>query len=547
MTDLLISPAAQRAPSLAEARRLSFTGEIPDALTMARRLLDDAVHRRDDPARAACCMLVGECCLHLGHLDDALDHAQDAARLFNQLADPVSESRARSVHAWVLLTRADSEQALDEVLAALELANATANASAQAFAMDVTGMVYWLIQQPAKALTFFEEAIRLAKQTEDDLQLGRFLVNLGGAQAEIGLQAQNRGDHAAFDAMTRLGIDTTAQGLAISRRLGDSWSARIALCNIAEYCCRSGDYAAAKLYLAEHDLIPGALDNRASVHYNFTHGLVLAGLGRFDEAITRFQQCLVAERDGDIEQAVTSMMHISKAYESAGRFAEALSAYKKYHALQVKLAEQEVQRRARYIALRFENEKLRALAAAEQHRAQNLETANLDLARQTDRLSRAVLEDTLTELSNRRHLERALSEMQVSGELYAIAMLDVDHFKQINDNFSHAAGDGVLRQVAKLIRECCRDGDLPVRYGGEEFAILMRGTEQADARKICGRIKSIIEHHDWRPLLDNARVTVSIGTASGSETCSPEETLALADQRLYRAKSEGRNRVVDQG
>jgi diguanylate cyclase (GGDEF)-like protein len=530
---------------LADAWRLSWTGQLDSALQRATQLMAAATARRDDRARAECSLLIGECSLHLGRLDDALDHAQVAARIFNLLEEPGFEARARALHAWVLLTRADTELALDEVLAALEIAKGTDDAVAQAAALDATGMVYWLIQQPAKALEFFEEAVRLARETGDDVHFGRFLINMGGAQAQLGLAAQNSGDPATFDRLTRLGIDSTAQGLAISKQGGDLWSVRIALCNIAEYRCRLDDYAGALDELAEHDAIPGRLDDRAAVHYQFTRGIVLAGLGRFDEAITQFQASLAAEANGDFEQAVTSMLHISKAYESAGRFAEALAAYKKYHALQIRLAAEEAQRRARYVALRFENEKLRALATAEQTRAQTLESENHDLAREADRLARVVHEDDLTKLSNRRHLEAAMFEVLVSGERYAIAMIDVDSFKHINDTFSHAAGDEVLRRIGKLIRQCCRENDLPVRYGGEEFAILMRGADQQDARKICDRVKSVIELHDWRALLAGGGVTVSIGVAAWSEAGTPNSVLILADRRLYRAKAEGRNRVVD--
>jgi diguanylate cyclase (GGDEF)-like protein len=471
-------------------------------------------------------------------MDEALEHAEAAVRIFSQLGIMASEARARSLYAWILLTRADSEMALDEALAALDLATATGDDGAQAFALDVAGIVYWLIQQPGKAVTFLEDAIKLARRTGDDVQLGRYLVNLGGAQAQIGLQAQAAGELAEFHRATRLGIETAEQGLAVSGHVGDLWCVRIALCNIAENFCRLDDYEAAMRCLDEHDAIPGALDRRAAVHYQFTHGIVLAGLGRFDEAIARFQESLAAEQDGDIEQAVTSMLQLSIAYESAGRFAEALRAYKKYHALQVKLAEEAVQRRARYAALRFENEKLRAQAAAEQHRARNLETENHDLAR-------AVLEDDLTKLSNRRHLEMALFELLVSGERYTVAMVDVDHFKQINDTFSHAAGDAVLRRIGALIRQCCRETDLPVRYGGEEFAILMRGAGAEDARKVCERVRAEIEQYDWRNLLAGRVVTVSIGAASWHEAGSPSDALALADKRLYRAKAAGRNQVVD--
>jgi diguanylate cyclase (GGDEF)-like protein len=515
------------------------------ALQHATVLMAAATQRHDDRARAECSLLIGECSLHLGRLDDALDHARVAARIFNGLEDAAFEARARALYAWVLLTRADSELALDEVLAAMEIATRSGDAGAQAFALDVTGMVYWLIEQPGKALAFFEDAIKLARQTGDDVQLGRYLINLGSAQARLGLQAQNSGDLAAFRQWTEAGIASEAEGLAISKRVGDLWSVRIALCNTAEHACRLDDYESALARLAEHDAIPGTLDDRAAVHYQFTSGIVLAGLGRFDEAIAEFQASLSAEANGDIEQAVTSMLHISKAYESAGRFAEALGAYKKYHALQVRMAEEEVQRRARYTALRFENEKLRALASAEQSRAQTLESANNDLAREADRLARVVHEDDLTKLSNRRHLEAAMFEILVSGERYAIAMLDVDSFKQINDTFSHAAGDEVLRQIGALIRQCCREHDLPVRYGGEEFAILMRGADQRDARKICDRVKTAIELHDWSALLAGGGVTVSIGAASWNEASTPNNVLILADRRLYSAKAAGRNRVVD--
>jgi diguanylate cyclase (GGDEF)-like protein len=523
---------------LAGAWQLSWTGKIEDALSEAKRLLADATQTGQEHSRADCSLLIGECCLHLGRIDEALDHALAASQIYHHFGNAPCEARARALHAWILLTRADSEAALDEALAALDLAMTTSDMQAQAFALDVTGMVYWLIQQPAKALNFFEDAIKLARRTGDDVQLGRFLINLGGAQAQIGLQAQDRGDCAEFQHWTRLGNDNTAQGAAISRRVGDLWSLRIGLCNIAEQYCRLNDYQTALRYLEEHDAIGGKLDNRAAVHYQFTHGIVLAGLGRFDEAIARFQDSLSAEQDGDMEQTITSMFHLSKAYESAGLFAEALAAFKKYHLLQLKMAEEAVQRRARYAALRLENDKLRAMAAAEKHRARNLETENLGLAR-------AALEDDLTKLSNRRHLETAMFELLVSGEHYAIAMLDVDHFKAINDTFSHATGDAVLRQIGALIRQCCREHDLPVRYGGEEFAILMRGADQADARKICDRVKAAIEAHDWRGLLASGGVTVSIGAASWSEATSPNNALALADKRLYVAKGQGRNLIVD--
>jgi len=537
----------ETAVGLQDAWRLSWTGRLEAALSSASRLLAEATERQDDSARAECSLLIGECCLHLGRLDEALDHARAAARIFGALGEAGQEARARALHAWVLVTMGDSEPALDEALAALELAKTAGDPGAEAWALDVAGIVYWLIQEPAKSMAFFEDAVRQALAAGDEVKRGRCLINLGGAQAQMGCRAKSLGDQAEFERWTRLGIETASQGLAVASRGGDIWAMRIALCNIAEQHCRLGDCETALRRLAEHDAIGGPLDRRAAVHYQYTHGMVLAALGRFDEAIARFTESLSAEQDGDIEQAVTSMLNLSQAYEAAGRFAEALAAYKQYHALQAKMAEEAVQRRAKYAALRFENEKLRALAAAEQNRAKSLESENQDLAREADRLSQVILEDDLTKLSNRRHLEAALFELLVSGEHYAIAMLDVDNFKQINDAYSHAAGDAVLRQIGTLIRQCCREQDLAVRYGGEEFTILMRGADQAVARKICQRVNSAIADFDWQDLLPGFGVTMSIGTASWSEAASPSHVLDLADWRLYRAKAEGRNRVVETG
>lgn len=120
-----------------------------------------------------------------------------------------------------------------------------------------------------------------------------------------------------------------------------------------------------------------------------------------------------------------------------------------------------------------------------------------------------------------------------------------DHFKHINDTFSQATGDAVLSRIGALLRQCCRERDLPVRYGGEEFAILMRGADPNEARNICDRVKTAIEQHDWRTLLAGSAVTVSIGAASWTEASTPGDALGLADSRLYRAKAAGRNRVVD--
>ena len=127
-------------------------------------------------------------------------------------------------------------------------------------------------------------------------------------------------------------------------------------------------------------------------------------------------------------------------------------------------------------------------------------------------------------------------------------MVDVDHFKQLNDRLGHLAGDAVLRLIADVLRRSVRLFDVCARYGGDEFAILMPGSGPESSAQIADRIREGIE--DTRPAggpwADDLRITVSIGIA-GYLAESGEELVGRADQALYSAKHAGRNRVVLNG
>jgi diguanylate cyclase (GGDEF)-like protein len=534
--------AANVADGLQEVYRLSCTGRLPEALSGGHRLLRIATEAGDDQARAECFRRLALFSLQLGLIDDGLEHARSAGLLYQTLGDLGGESLSRALYAWLLIERGDSELALDEVLRALDGAGRTDDPLVQAHALNAAGIVYSLIKQPDKAIDFLEEAVAIVQTRQDTLNTGRFLTNLSLARGEHGLAARERGDIDEFTTWLQRGIETGEAALAASRACGDVWNERIVLCNLAEYFCQNGDFERAQRYLEAHDATPGPLGRRANSQYQFTSGLVQLGQKRFDEAIAWFEASLSTEPDGDVEQAVVSCLQLAAALEACGRYQEALTAHKRYHALYIRIAEQAVQRRARLAALGFENDQLRA-------QTEILESEKLTLLRQTEQLARTVREDSLTKLPNRRHLEDALSEAIASGEHYVIAMIDVDHFKRINDTYSHVAGDEVLRQIAAIIKTCCRDSDLPSRYGGEEFAILLHMNNSRDSRKICERIceriRAAIASHDWPGQLQVPNVTVSIGVAASHEADTPNAVLMIADKRLYVAKARGRNQIID--
>ena len=161
-------------------------------------------------------------------------------------------------------------------------------------------------------------------------------------------------------------------------------------------------------------------------------------------------------------------------------------------------------------------------------------------------VSKALLVDELTGAFNRKYLKatfgRFMSRLERSGESFTIALLDIDHFKQLNDTFGQAYGDEVLHRVAEEVRQAIRSSDELIRYGGEEFLILLNVSDRAVIDAVLERVRSRIEHLTF-PY--EHQVTVSIGY---TRVCQPGQTLnewcTYADEALYKAKRDGRNRVI---
>jgi diguanylate cyclase (GGDEF)-like protein len=158
------------------------------------------------------------------------------------------------------------------------------------------------------------------------------------------------------------------------------------------------------------------------------------------------------------------------------------------------------------------------------------------------------MRDGLTALYNRRafekHLEEAISRENRSGGKFALVLLDIDHFKRLNDTFGHPAGDATLRHVSKVMSAHLRASDQAARFGGEEFALILPATDEAGAVLLAGRVRAAIE---GSPLVfEGARltVTVSLGVAVWPRDGEGKgDIVAAADRALYAAKQGGRNRV----
>jgi diguanylate cyclase (GGDEF)-like protein len=156
--------------------------------------------------------------------------------------------------------------------------------------------------------------------------------------------------------------------------------------------------------------------------------------------------------------------------------------------------------------------------------------------------------DALTSLPNRRYLEELIAVVEPCrrvGDSLGALMIDIDHFKRLNDRYGHAAGDRVLRAVGERINTAVRADDTPARYGGEEFAVVLRRANDEQALEVAERIRQTIGAIPPRELGIQDAISVSVGVAvSGPRDVDLVTLLESADRGLYRAKREGRNRVV---
>jgi diguanylate cyclase (GGDEF)-like protein len=169
-----------------------------------------------------------------------------------------------------------------------------------------------------------------------------------------------------------------------------------------------------------------------------------------------------------------------------------------------------------------------------------------------EKLAELAATDPLTQLRNRRvvyeQLEREFARARRYKHPLAVFMMDIDHFKSVNDTHGHGVGDEVLRVVARVLRRSTRETDMPGRYGGEEFIVLAPETSAADARVVAERIRANVQA-DTEAAAGIPTVTISIGIASTEATAATtfEDVIHLADEALYAAKKRGRNRVVVSG
>ncbi len=303
-----------------------------------------------------------------------------------------------------------------------------------------------------------------------------------------------------------------------------------------------------RLQEAEAVLLPGlqpsqresSADRLTGAASLLTLAEVRRRLGRLPEAQQDLDECVArCEQHGLTATRVRARQEQAELHAANDRHRAAFTEYKLFHEQLMQLQSAQRDARARAVQAMYEADEAR---------------------RQSRRYREMSLRDPLTGLYNRRHIDEQLDNLVGHGSPPAapvsIALIDLDHFKRINDTFGHDVGDAVLRRIAALLQSVVPadsdrvlGGSFAARMGGEEFLLVLADTDSDRAVALAEDLRATIAGHPWAEITGTVPVTASIGVTS--TTASPgaarADLLSRADAHLYRAKRQGRNRVISDG
>ncbi len=343
---------------------------------------------------------------------------------------------------------------------------------------------------------------------------------------------------AALDAGYAAGL----QARALMSQTSDPVSEVVILGNLGELLLYRGEHAESDALLRSSLALARARGLTAhGWRIQASMGGWLVATGQPAAALAAMQTLLQTLGDDGLHQTAVRANHVAYlACRALARPAEALTYFEVVERLE---------RRRAITQLRAQSA-LFVTRAEAQHAQWQAEQARLDARLQRDRAAEfaaSAERDPLTGLGNRRHLDRRCAELlpaaRQAGQPLALAQLDIDHFKAINDRYGHAVGDRVLVVLAQLLRENTRAGDVLVRHGGEEFVIVLPGMCAELATEVCERLRERVAAYPWVGLCGpGAALTLSIGL-SGAPPYDLTALMLSADRALYRAKHGGRNRL----
>ena len=487
----------------------------------------------DDPHQQA------QALLHLARCDRALHRPREArprselaARMFRQLGDADGEAGALSVLAHAASLAGHHEEAIEAALLGLRLAQSSANGVAQVVALQDLGACYvWArsVEPANEVLRQAADAANACKPRQTPLAACLWLAT--GELLRLAGEREQRGQLPTLGALEAHLINARhllgevldgAVGGVTGELAGEAqcwWTLMQTLAQI----WKGASGLAQPEFQQALALLPGA-----ERHW-------LAALAAWVQAELAWSRRLWPQARRAASQLV--MQADAVQHEPLAQLGELIASQIEEQQGQPQRALQRLRAlREREARVRVASLDSRAEAVQWQLDARRSERDRAQLADQAQRLEKLSMEDPLTGLANRRSFEAQAEVLLRAGGVVSVALIDVDHFKQVNDQHSHLVGDQVLSQIARLMRLHVREQDLAARLAGDEFVLLLRGATEEVAQQACRRLALAVSEHDWSAVAEGLAVSISIGAAQRQDGDTLQSWLARSDAAMYGAK-----------
>ena len=483
-----------------------------------------------------------------GNYAGALKTFLTLQRLCAELGEPRALADALNNTGIAYFHLGDHTSALDYHFRALEVFREAAYPQGEVHALINLGMVYFERGHFGEALDAFSQARN--GEVEDEYTHALIRNHLGRTYLQLGQFEQALvHNQASLTLMT-----------ALDDRLGASYTQD----DLAAIHVKLGQMERAENCLAQSLTTKReAGDTKGEAEACLQLGNLYLRRGQLELALDTLHEGLAnAERSDARDEIRKAHRVLAAAYKKNHQFREACLHLEKHEELTQEAFNRESDLRLQALRVQYEveqteNEKelyrlknvelARAVEALHELTA-SLRAANDEKSALLGQLEKQSREDALTGLYNRRYLDETLAQAFADAKRYerslSVVVCDIDHFKRVNDTFSHQMGDVVLKEVARLLKAGVRQGDTVARYGGEEFVIVLPEASAKDAARTVERIRETVQDHPWHTFHPDLKITMSAGLSSDLSAESHEKLVGLADKKLYEAKRGGRNRLV---
>lgn len=528
---------------LARAEEKRLAGDYRAGGELARRAADRAASAGDAAGEDAALRSLANQLMRIGRQEEAIAACRRAVMALETLDDPVALCEVLTLQAMPLVDLGMHDEALAVLATAREIAQRLGHRELLYWVHNRTGVVHGSMGDRELSTECLMRALGMADGMNAE---ARFCIlnNVSDNAVYEVARLRGRGETDAAERVLTGALGYVADALRLAREAHHPYREAISLDNHGMLLALAGDLDGAARLIEESRLIAVRAGYRSLESAALQHqARVRLMRGHHAEAIEGLLLALDrAHRAGEKPMAMEISRELSEAHERIGDFVAALAHYRDFHDLERELHNQVAAARARMAAHHFELDNVRleaenARLEAELHRARSAELAADNLLWQ-----RQATEDALTGLPNRRSADERLPRLVATGVPVCVAVADVDLFKRVNDRYGHFIGDEVLRRIAAILLDGIGETDLVARFGGEEFLIALHGSGIEDARARCELLRASVAAYPWDSIEEGLTVTISLGLA---EVTGAELTGALvrADQRLYDAKRNGRNRV----